>query len=134
MILLFFSNMIDYIKHHDIMVKIIFGYRIMEYKGYVLEHGEVQSKELGWHHYGVIMNIMDKDFDCIGSSLDELRESFIKLVDDNFDELQSLTESMDFDIDMDLIDQLKEIPKYKNMNSAEIATRSIIDFVESLQK
>lgn len=105
----------------------------MEYKGYILEQSEVFSHELNWHHFGVILNVVEKDFTCIGQTIDELQSNFVKLVDDNFDELQSMTEPLEVTLDEDVIAKLQEIESYKGMTSAEIATRTLMSFAEGLR-
>lgn len=104
----------------------------MEYKGYVLEHSEAYDHVRGWHHYGVIININDLDFTCVGGDLDELEETFKQLVDDNFDVLQSLTGVLEVDLDQTLIDQLLELDGYQGLGLTEIVTRILMEKAKEL--
>lgn len=109
----------------------------MEYRGYVLEHAQVMNvhEHKNWTHFGVILNILDEDYTCVGDDLEQLETNFKKLVDDHFDELQSKTVDMEFDLDddsMKLLAQASELEKYKGMTQKEILTRLSFDLFESI--
>lgn len=105
----------------------------MIYKGYVLEHSEVYDVKSGWHRYGVILNVLEKDFDCTGDSLEELKNNFEKLVDDNFDELQNLTCDFEVDLDSELIQNVKNLDDYSDMSTEEMLTRFLINLAKDIE-
>ena len=83
----------------------------------------------------MILNILDEDYTCVGGDLEQLETNFKKLVDDHFDELQSKTVDMEFDLDddsMKLLAQVSELEKYKGMTQKEILTRLSFDLFESI--
>lgn len=106
----------------------------MIYKGYVLEHGEVYDSKLGWHHFGVIKNIENDDFTCKGQTIEELEINFHHLVDNHFEELQSLTEVISVDITPDMLHMLEKIAESRNISIEEAFTVIMINSLGELKQ
>lgn len=94
----------------------------MIYKGYVLDQAEVYDKERGWHLYGVVSNVL-VDFTCTGNTQEELESNFKKMVDENFDDLQSLTDEVNIDLDTDVIERIMALDEYQGLSKDEIISR-----------